>query len=265
MYLFSEIMKVQLTITSLICLSLASYFHFASSQERISKLDSQPQIEVQKVDYVNNKSSNDSSNNLEQALMIKRSGQNINENNPNYDRFQSSENLIGDNELAQLNLENPTSENNENNNYLSAVGGNYMSLEPTGLINNQGNPLYHLNLYVKGELVQQYLTVTGRAYTQNRNRNTSGTEAPLPDGDYTVSFNTVPATHVEVGDRFLPIQPTFRTNRTFLGIHYDPSYEKTNGEDGTAGCIALTNRGDFSKLLQYISSYRPQYLTVDIQ
>ncbi len=264
MYVFIKVMKIQLTITSLICLSLASYLHFTSSQERISS-DSENQIEIEKVDYISSESSNDSSNNLEQALMIKRSGQNINENNGNVDRFQNSENLIQENQVAQLNRENPNSENNENNNYLSAVGDNYMSLEPTGQTNSQGNPLYHLNLYVKGELVQQYLTVTGRAYTQNRNRNTSGTEAPLPDGNYSVSFNTVPATHVEVGDRFLPIEPRFRTNRTFLGIHYDPSYEKANGEDGTAGCIALTNRNDFSKVLQYINSYRPQYLTVDIQ
>ena len=53
-------------------------------------------------------------------------------------------------------------------------------------------------------------------------------------------------THPEVGGRFLPIEPLFPTGRYALGIHYDPSFQKTNGEDGTVGCIALTP--DFSQI-----------------
>ncbi|CCI05967.1 hypothetical protein MICAD_1440022 [Microcystis aeruginosa PCC 7941] len=47
--------------------------------------------------------------------------------------------------------------------------------------------------------------------------------------------------------------------------HYDPSFEKPNGEDGTSWCIALTNRADLDQVLNYVRTYRPQYLEVNIQ
>ena len=247
-------MKFQLTLTSVICLSLAGYLHLSSSQTQKLKAENQ-QLLVSKVDYIDDNFS-DYNQDFKQALMIKKDSQNLNN-----DRDSDIDKLNRQNHQQNFKLDKDSSPQM----YQSAVGDNYMSLEPTGQTNNQGNPLYRLNLYVKGQLTQQYLTVTGRSFTQNRNRNQSGTEAPLPDGRYTVSFRTVPATHIEVGGRFLPIEPTFRTGRTYLGIHYDPSYNKSNGEDGTAGCIALTNKADFDRVLDYISSYRPQYLTVDIQ
>ena len=123
----------------------------------------------------------------------------------------------------------------------SAKPSSYMTLTPTGLTNKLGNPLYQLSLYGNGQLIEAYMTVTGRAYTQNYNRHQAGTEAPLPEGKYRVAREPVPGTIPEVGDRFLPIQPLFRTGRSALGIHYDPSFEKRNGEDGTSGCVALTN------------------------
>lgn len=142
---------------------------------------------------------------------------------------------------------------------------NYMTLTPTGRKNRLGNPLYQLRLYVQGEFLASFDTVTGRAYTQNRNRHQAETEAPLPDGIYQVSHLVIPGTHPEVGDRFLPIEPLFPTGRTELGLHYDPSFEKDNGEDGTSGCIALTNRQELDHVLDYISQYKPHYLEVKIQ
>ena len=159
----------------------------------------------------------------------------------------------------------PNQEVSPDHNSISFGQGNYMSLAPTGRKNAVGNPLYELRLYANGQLVGSYNTVTGRANTQNRNRHQAGTEAPLPDGRYLVSLTIVPGSKYEVGGRFLGIQPTFRTGRSALGIHYDPSFEKRNGEDGTEGCIALTNRGDLDQVLNYISTYFPQYLEVSIQ
>ncbi|OKH22787.1 hypothetical protein NIES593_11735 [Hydrococcus rivularis NIES-593] len=143
--------------------------------------------------------------------------------------------------------------------------GSYMTLTPTGLTNTLGNPLYELRLYANGQLRGTYTTVSGRAYTQNRNRHQAGTEAPLPDGIYKVAKTSVAGTIAEAGDRFLAIQPLFRTGRSALGIHYDPSFEKNNGEDGTSGCIALTNRRDLDLVLNYVRTYQPQYLEVNIQ
>ncbi|KJH70236.1 L,D-transpeptidase [Aliterella atlantica] len=142
---------------------------------------------------------------------------------------------------------------------------NYLTLKPTGRTNALGNPLYQLRLYANGQLIGTYTTVSGRAYTQNRNRNRAGTEAPLPDGNYKISKTTIPGTIAEAGERFLPIQPLFRTGRSALGIHYDPSFEKDNGEDGTSGCVALTNKQDLNQVLNYVRTYQPKYLKVNIQ
>ena len=143
--------------------------------------------------------------------------------------------------------------------------GSYMTLTLMGRTNAQGNPLYQMNLYVNGQLMRTYAVVSGRAYSQNRDRHQAGTQAPLPDGLYAVAGSAVRGTSPEVGSRFLPIQPLFRTGRSALGIHYDPSFEKNNGEDGTEGCIALTNKSDLDDLLNYVRIYRPKYLQVNIQ
>ncbi len=107
--------------------------------------------------------------------------------------------------------------------------------------------------------------MTGRKHTQNRNRNRAGTEAPLPNGKYKVARAPIAGSIPEAGDRFLPIQPLFQTGRSALGIHYDPSFGKDNGEDGTSGCIGLTNKQELNKVLNYVRTYQPQYLEVNIR
>lgn len=131
--------------------------------------------------------------------------------------------------------------------------------------NLQKNPIYTLKVYLNGIEQGSFATVTGRAYSQNRNRHQSGTQAPLPDGKYFVSDRIVPGTIPEVGDRFIAVWPKFKTGRTALGIHYDPSYNLNNGEDGTSGCIALTNKFDRDRVFQFIVQYHPQELIVRIQ
>lgn len=143
--------------------------------------------------------------------------------------------------------------------------GSFMTLTPTGQTNALNNPLYELRLYANGQLVNSFLTVSGRAQTQFRNRHQSGTEAPLPDGRYTVAKSVTPGTIAEAGDRFLPIRPQFKTGRTDLGFHIDPSFEKNNGEDGTSGCIGLISRDNLDNLLSFVRTYRPQFLDVKIQ
>lgn len=141
---------------------------------------------------------------------------------------------------------------------------NYMTLKPTGQNNSFGNPLYDLELFANGQLITTYKTVSGRFNTQNRDRNVAGTEAPLPNGRYGVAKHYIPGSHPEVGGRFLSISPQFYTGRSALGIHYDPSYEKSMKDDGTSGCIALTNRNDLDEVLNYIQTYQPKFLNVQI-
>lgn len=141
----------------------------------------------------------------------------------------------------------------------------YMTLTPTQTANTLGNPMYTLSLYANGRLLSTYPAVTGQASTQNKNRHQEGTEAPLPDGTYAVASSAIPGTDSEVGERFLPIQPLFPTSRSDLGIHFDQSFEKRNGEDGTHGCIALTDKRNLDQVLDYVRTYQPQYLEVNIQ
>jgi hypothetical protein len=35
-------------------------------------------------------------------------------------------------------------------------------------------------------------------------------------------------------------------------------------DDGTSGCIALTNRNDLDEVLNYIQTYQPKFLNVQI-
>jgi hypothetical protein len=147
----------------------------------------------------------------------------------------------------------------------SAATGNYMNLLPTDQANTLGNPMYKLSLFANGQEVASYMIVSGRAHTQSKDRNRAGTEAPLPDGRYRVAKSTTPGGIPEAGDRFLAIQPLFRTGRSALGIHYDPSFNKNNGEDGTSGCIGLQTRDELSKVLEYVRTYKPQFLDVAIK
>ncbi len=139
-----------------------------------------------------------------------------------------------------------------------------MTLTPTQQMNRLGNPIYQLHLYANGQLVGVYSAVTGTANTQDKNRHQGGSKAPLPNGRYRVASSPIPGTEPEVGSLFLPIEPEFATGRTALGIHYDPSFEQSNGEDGTQGCIALTDQNQLEQVLFYVQSYHPQYLEVKI-
>ena len=133
-----------------------------------------------------------------------------------------------------------------------------------GKTNGQGNPIQELRLYQNGILLERFEAVSGRANSQVRDRNISGLEAPLPNGAYSVARSTVPGTHPEVGGLFLPVHPQFPTGRTYLGLHWDPSFNMANGEDGTSGCIALTNQGDFEKVLQWVKDNQPELLIVNL-
>ncbi|WP_414624349.1 L,D-transpeptidase [Calothrix sp. CCY 0018] len=142
--------------------------------------------------------------------------------------------------------------------------GNFMTLTATGQTNTLNNPLYKLRLYADGKLVDSFTTVSGRTFTQTKSRHQSGTEAPLPDGKYTVASSTIPGAIAEAGEHFLPIEPKLKTGRSALGFHFDPSFEKSNGEDGTAGCIGLISTEDLDKLLSFVDTYKPEFLDVQI-
>jgi hypothetical protein len=141
----------------------------------------------------------------------------------------------------------------------------YLRLVPSkgGKTNRLGNPIYKLEAYVGSKRYRIFNAVTGRAYTQRKNRDRHDSAAPLPDGVYRVSDVILPGTH-ELGRTFVAIYPRFKTNRNKMGIHLDPSYNKRNKEDGTSGCIGLTSQLDRDDFNQYVRKYHPRNLIVRI-
>lgn len=148
----------------------------------------------------------------------------------------------------------------------SPLSNNYLRLvrDFSKGTNAVGNPIYTLEAYVDGKKYQTFDAVSGTANTQNADRNSGNNAAPLPDGLYEVSNAIVPGTMPEVGRTFVGIYPKFETGRSDLGIHLDRSFNKTNGYDGTAGCIGIATPADRDAINEFIIKYRPHNLFVKI-
>ena len=168
-------------------------------------------------------------------------------------------------EISKSSVESPSG-------YQCRGANNYLSLENGTTRNKYGNPIYLLHLCVGGKNRRIFEIITGRNYTQQRNRNQSGTESPLPNGKYRMSNTLVQGTLAEVGkvdglnvrQPFLPISPMFSTGRSALGFHVDPSYNKDPKEDGTSGCIGFLNQADFKSFWANVQQYKIKDLQVAI-
>ena len=148
----------------------------------------------------------------------------------------------------------------------SLLSGNYLKLvrDPSKGTNDIGNPLYTLEAYVDGQIYQTFNAVSGTVNSQNADRNIGNNVAPLPDGLYAVSNQIVTGAVPEIGKTFIGIFPKFETGRNDLGIHLDPSFNKRNGYDGTAGCIGITTTTDRDAINEFVTKYHPHNLLVRI-
>jgi hypothetical protein len=146
------------------------------------------------------------------------------------------------------------------------LSGNYLRLvrDPNKGTNAVGNPIYTLEAYVDGQRYQTFDVVSGTATTQTIDRHQGNNAAPLPDGLYDVSNHITPGLLPEVGKTFIGIYPKFETGRNDLGIHLDRSFNKTNGYDGTAGCIGMTTPDDRDAINKFVTKYHPNNLFVSI-
>ena len=183
-------------------------------------------------------------------------------------RIRSSSNR---NSTVAAELTPVTSKKSSSNSRIAAISpvpfrGNYLRLvrDPSNKTNDLGNPLHILEVYRNGIIYQRFQATSGTANSQNRDRSLPDISAPLQDGFYTVSGQIVPGTIPEVGKTFVAVFPRFETARTDLGIHVDPSFNKRNGFDGTAGCIAMTNLADRDAINKFVLKYQPRNLFVKI-
>lgn len=129
------------------------------------------------------------------------------------------------------------------------------------------DPVWRLALVSKdGVVLDSMKALTGRASRQTANRNVAGTKAPLPAGNYRIDRAGIergPFDDPELGRGYwIPITPMFRTGRSDLGFHVDPSWGKSNGESGTSGCIGLENTDATIKLVTWIKHLNVSKLVV---
>lgn len=132
----------------------------------------------------------------------------------------------------------------------------------TASVNEQNNPILNVSIYKDGKEIKEYQALSGRAWTQNLDRNISGNHSPSPKGKYSIGVETV-GTIPETGGVFLPYYPNFNTERSALGVHWDPSWGLDNGEDGTSGCIAFKTLEEFKQFAFIIKNDNIKELVID--
>jgi hypothetical protein len=138
-----------------------------------------------------------------------------------------------------------------------------MSLVRTDRHNRLGNPIYSLSGFVAGKQRLRVDAVSGTRFSQRRDRRTPNIFAPIPDGNYQIGA-IEPGLDREVGKTFVRLRPRFKTRRSDLGIHWDVSYERRNGRDGTAGCVGTATKQDLDRVRVFVNKYHPQNLVVKI-
>lgn len=128
------------------------------------------------------------------------------------------------------------------------------------------DPIWEVQLVVNNKTVDKLPALIGRAYKQSVNRHIAGNKSPLPIGRYTITTSAIesgPFDDPELGKGFwVPIEPTFPTERSVLGIHQDPSWGKVNGESGTSGCIGMKSAQDTKTVVSWIRQYNIREIVV---
>ncbi len=81
-------------------------------------------------------------------------------------------------------------------------------------VNSQGNPIYDVSVITGGN-TKVFKTLSGRAWSQDLDRNISGNSSPSPSGEYVIKQETI-GYHPETGGVFLPYEPLFETQRSSL-------------------------------------------------
>lgn len=114
----------------------------------------------------------------------------------------------------------------------------------------------------KNQIIKTVRAVSGRADKQTPS-DVSESQAPLPFGVYAFDQpGSVEFAPGEFGGVWSAITPTFPTQRSGLGIHYDPSALKQDGNTGTAGCFATPSIEERETMSQFIQTYKPAYFVV---
>lgn len=113
-----------------------------------------------------------------------------------------------------------------------------------------------------GVTLKKVRGISGRVGKQTPSH-VAGSATPLPFGVYTFdqlgSVEDVPG---EFGNAWSAVTPRFTTERSALGIHYDPSAFKQNANTGTAGCFATPTPEERNIMSGFIKAHKPTHFIV---
>jgi Bacterial SH3 domain len=113
-----------------------------------------------------------------------------------------------------------------------------------------------------GKVINTVRAVSGRVGKQTPSH-IAGSQAPLPFGIYTFdAAGVVEFKGGEFGGVWSPVTPTFKTGRSEIGVHYDPSALKGDANTGTAGCFATPTIAEKDIMTSFIKTYKPTHLVV---
>ncbi|MBI4781063.1 MAG: SH3 domain-containing protein [Oscillatoriophycideae cyanobacterium NC_groundwater_1537_Pr4_S-0.65um_50_18] len=113
------------------------------------------------------------------------------------------------------------------------------------------------------QVIQTVRGISGRVGKQTPSH-VAGSATPLPFGIYTFDLpgSVDESAAGEFGNAWSAVTPTFRTERSGLGIHYDPSALKQDANTGTAGCFATPTKAERDVMTKFIRAYKPLYFMV---
>lgn len=155
------------------------------------------------------------------------------------------------------------SDNNDNNPSYPEIKGAKVVATQTNETIGGGLKVYRTQLIdANGKIINTVRCVSGRIGKQTP-VDVAGSQTPIPYGIFTFDKpGIVEAVGGEFGNAWSPVTPTFRTNRSGMGVHYDPSAFKNNSQTGTAGCLATPTIEEREIMSNFIRTYKPTHLIV---
>ena len=157
-------------------------------------------------------------------------------------------------------------EKKENENLFSIPCNTCVYIDKGGVnYSYKSNPILRVSVYKDEVLLNTYKTISGRWNTQLLNRNISGNESPSPNGRYIIKQESV-GYHPETGGVFIGYEPTFKTQRSELGFHIDPSWGKEGKDkDGTKGCHAFKSIKEYNSFIKLINENNITELNINYE
>jgi tape measure domain-containing protein len=134
----------------------------------------------------------------------------------------------------------------------------------TGQMDDKGLEKLALTVFDQaGKSIGSFAANSGVRSTQNMfgtgGTTKSGSLAPIEYGNYNIG-SAVAGQGAGVGKTFIPINPTFNTERSSIGFHNDANRASA---PGSAGCVVFENEAEFERFTQALKAGNAKKLIFD--